>query len=405
MQTKNFELDKDLLLTTQEFKARQDKQRAYKRLRDEAPISFHPEGKTSWTPNGGPGYWAVVLHEDVCAVSRNSKVFSSYQGTLMQEMPEELVRMASILHMDNPEHRLVRSIVRPAFTARAMDELETSIRANADRIIDTFLAEDDVDVVKTMVNLYPGRVLADLLGLPSEDVDQFVEAVNDLFSIDLDASRKAVEFLIGYSMQKSIERRQNPGDDMISRIVTAEVEGRKLTDFEVATFANILIVAGAETTGSTLATGLWQLARNPDQWEALKADPNLIKGAINEFLRYTTATACFKRTALEDIELRGKTIKEGDKVVLYYDSANFDERVFPDPEKFDITRNAIKHIAFGGGGPHQCVGEHLARKEMSIFLEQMIKRVNKIEVIADLVRPPNQQFNACTSLQLRFTPS
>ncbi len=405
MQTPEFELDEDLLLTTMAFKERQDKHTAYKRLRDEAPVSFHPEGITSWTPNGGPGYWAIVRYDDVCAITRNAKVFSSSPGTLMQSMPEEQIRAASILHMDNPEHRLVKAIVRPAFTRLALTELTDSVRDNADRIIDAFLATDNVEVVETMVDVYPGRVLADLLGLPKEDVDMFVQSVNTLFSIDLEASAKAAQFLIGYSIQKSVERRQNPGNDMISRIVTAEVEGRKLTDFEVGTFTSILIIAGAETSGSTLATGLWQLGRNPDQWKALKADPDLIKGATNEFLRYTTATACFKRTATEDYELHGKTIKKGDKVVLYYDSANFDETVFEDPLKFDITRDARRQVAFGAGGPHQCVGENLARLEISVFLEQLIKRVDKIDVISDLVRPPNQQFNVCETLRLKFTPS
>ncbi|MBX2798237.1 MAG: cytochrome P450 [Myxococcales bacterium] len=399
---KDFELDEELLLTTVEFKGRANKYAAYKRLRDEAPISFHPEGVTPWTPEGGPGYWAIVRYDDVRQISKNNRVFSSYAGTLMQAMPEEQIRAASILHMDNPDHRLVRAIVQPAFTRKAMEEMKDSIRVNADRVIDKMLETDVADVVKDMVDVYPGRVLADLIGLPEQDVDQFVDQVNTLFSTDLAASGKAAQWLVGYSIQKSMERRENPREDLVSRIVNSQVEGRSLTDFEVGAFVALLIVAGAETTGSTLATGLWKLACNPDQWAALKADPSLIPGAINEFLRYGTATVCFKRTALEDFEMHGKTIKAGDKVVIYYESANFDENYFPEPERFDITRDASKQVAFGAGGIHQCIGDHLARYEMSVFLEQLIERVRDIEVVSDLVRPVNQQFNACESLNLRF---
>ncbi len=403
----DFALDDDLLLTTHAFKAlsHEEKHKALKRLRDEAPISFHPEGKTSWTPNGGPGYWAIVRYDDVRLLSRKHEIFSSHAGTLMQDMPEEQIRAASILHMDNPEHRQVRGIVSRAFTRDAMSKMEDSIRQNADRIIDKFLEDDVSDITKDLVHIYPGRVLAEVLGLPAEDVDMFVKAVNDLFSIDLSANQKAAEFLIGYSIQKSVERRQSPGDDMISVIIEGEVEGRKMNDFEVGTFINILIVGGSETTGSTLATALWQLAKNPDQWDALKKDPSLINGAMNEALRYTTATACFKRTALEDFELHGTTIKKGDKIVMYHESANFDERYFPDPLKFDIFRDASKQVAFGAGGPHTCIGVHLARLEMSVFFEQLLKRVDHMVVVEDMINPENQQFNACANLKLSFAPA
>lgn len=163
-----------------------------------------------------------------------------------------------------------------------------------------------------------------------------------------------------------------------------------------------MIGAGAETTGSSLATGLWQLAKHPEQWELLKRDPSAIKSAIDEFFRFTSAVVMWRRTAKEDIELAGQQIRAGDKVVMNYESANFDERVFPDPEKFDITRDAKAQVALGAGGPHQCLGEHLARRESQMFLEELLKRVDHIEITAELERPPVPRFNMIKVFRATF---
>ncbi len=400
---KKFDETSDMLMTAPAFWAREDRHEAYKTLRDEAPISFHPEVVTPYAPNGGAGFWAVTLYEDVQAITRNAKVFSSKFGTSPEDWPEARNRSLGMLHMDDPDHRMWRNIVGPAFAPRYLDQLIDKMRANANDIIDVFLADTEVDVVKTLVNTYPVRVIADMLGMPQEDHDKFVEWTYYAFSPDRVKGDAAHYAMIDYSTKMAASRRANPGDDVMSRIVTSQVEGRYLTDQEVGGFVALLLGAGAETTGSSLATGISHLSKNPDQWAMLKADPSLINGAINESLRYASATINFRRNALEDIEIRGQQIKAGDKVVLYYESANFDERVFPDPEKFDITRDARKQVAFGAGGPHQCLGEHLGRREMQVFFEQLIKRVDTITIVEDLMRPPNHRFNMCKKFKASFT--
>jgi cytochrome P450 len=405
MSTATFELDEDLLLTRPAFWARPDRHAAFKRLRDEAPVSFHPEVEAPWAPQGGPGFWAVTRYEDVQALTRNPKVFSNRFGTQPEEWPPARTAALGMLHMDDPDHRLWRSMVGPAFAPRQLDQLIDMIRMNANEVLDKLLAAPDADVVSTLVNSYPVRVIAQMLGTPKGDGDKFVEWTYYAFGPDRVKGDAAHHALIDYSIQLAAGRRDSLNDDVMSRILSAQVDGRSLTDAEIGGFISLLIGAGAETTGSTLATGLWQLARNPDQYEMLKTDRSLINSAVDEFLRFTSAVVNFRRTATEDVEVRGKLIKEGQKVVMYYESANFDESVFPDPEKFDITRDASKQVSFGAGGPHQCLGEHLGRREIKVFLEQLLDRVDDISVTVDLQRLPNPRFNMIHEFRATFSPS
>ncbi len=395
----------DLLLSRPDFWARPDRADAFRVMRDRMPVAFHPEVPAPWAPEGGAGYWAITRHEDVTAVTRNTQTFSTRGGTQPEEWPEDRVRALGMLHMDDPEHRIWRSIVGPAFAPRYLDRILDKIRENANDVIDKLIAEPDVDVVTNLVNSYPVRVIADMLGMPKEDHDQFVEWTYLAFGTDRVKGNAAHRALIEYGTALAAKCRANPGDDVMSRIVTAEVEGRQLTDLEVGGFVSLLIGAGAETTGSSLATGLWQLAKNPEQWQLLKNDRTLIPKAVDEFCRYTSAVVAWRRTATEGIELNGQQIAEGDKVVMYYEAANFDDRVFEDPQRFDITRDASKQVAFGAGGPHQCLGEHLARREMRVFLEQLLERVSDITVTADLRRPANPRFNMVSEFRATFTPA
>ena len=398
------DVEDDILLTRPQFWGRPDRHAVFKRMRDELPVSFHPEVEAPWAPEGGPGFWAVMRYQDVQDITRNPKVFSNRFGTQPEEWPPTRVAALGMLHMDDPEHRVWRSMVGPAFAPRYLDGLLDTIRRNADKTIDALTAEPDANVVALLVNRYPVKIIADMMAMPEEDHEKFVEWTNYAFGPDRVKGNAAHHDLIEYGVNLAASRRQNLGDDVMSRIVTAEHEGRLLTDIEVGGFVSLLIGAGAETTGSTIATGLWQLAKNPDQWQLLKNDRTLINKAVDEFLRYTSAVVNFRRTATEDVELAGQHIKAGDKVVIYYESANFDESVFPDPDKFDITRDSSKQVAFGAGGPHQCLGEHLGRREMKIFLEQLLDRVDDITVTADLRRPPNPRFNMIQEFRATFTP-
>jgi cytochrome P450 len=395
--------DEDVL-SRAEFWARPDRHAVFKRFRDERPVSFHPEVPSPWAPEGGPGFWAVMRYDDVRDVTRNTRVFSNRFGTQPEEWPAANVAALGMLHMDDPEHRVWRSIVGPAFAPRNLDRMLEKIRRNADDIIDTLIKEPGANVVSLLVNSYPVRVIADMLAMPREDHEKFVEWTYAAFGPDLEARVAAHDALIDYGTELADVRRRAIGDDVVSKIVSASVEGRQLTDLEVGGFVSLLIGAGAETTGSTLATGIWQLGKNPDQWQLLKDDRSLIGKAVDEFCRYTSAVVNFRRTALKDFELHGQKIRAGDKVVMYYESANFDESVFPDPERFEITRDSSKQVAFGAGGPHQCLGEHLGRREIKMFLEQLLERVDHITVTQELTRPLNPRFNMISEFRATFAP-
>lgn len=396
------EFDEELLLTVPAFYMRPDRRQQYKKLRDNHPVSFHPEVVSPFRPDGGRGWWAVTRYEDVQFVTRNPQLFSSAQGTNPNDEPEVIVRALGMLHMDDPEHRLYRTIVGPSFAPRYLDALMDNLKSLSNSVIDNLLAEPEVDIVRTLVNYYPIRVICDIMGMPEDDVDKFVEWTRLAFSPDREKGEPAHKALIAYSQEMAADRRKNPQDDLITRIVEAEVDGRRLTDYEIGGFVALLVGAGAETSGASMAFGIERFAKNPEQWKKLQADPTLLNGAIDEMLRHASAVVNFRRVATEDIELGGKLIKKDEKVVMFYESANFDETVFPDPFTFDITRDATKQIAFGAGGPHQCLGEHLARREMKVFFSQMLERVESWEITEDIKLVPSPRFNMVMGLKGRF---
>lgn len=397
------EFDEELLLTVPAFYMRPDRRQQYKRLRDEHPVSFHPEVVSPFRPQGGRGWWAVTRYEDVQYMTRNPQLFSSAQGTNPNDEPEVIIRALGMLHMDDPEHRIYRSIVGPAFAPRYLDALMDQLKALSNQVIDNLLASEEVDIVRTLVNYYPIRVICGIMGMPEEDVDQFVEWTRLAFSPDREKGEPAHHALIDYGVRMAAARRANPQDDLITRIVEAEVEGKRLSDQEIGGFISLLVGAGAETSGASMAFGIERFAKNPEQWKKLQADPSLLNGAIDEMLRHASAVVNFRRTATQDVELGGKLIKEGDKVVMFYESANFDESVFPDPFTFDITRDSTKQVAFGAGGPHQCLGEHLARREMKVFFTQMLERVESWEITEEIKLIPSPRFNMVMGLKGKFT--
>jgi cytochrome P450 len=397
--------DEQLLLTDPGFYLWPDRKALYRRLRSEAPVSFHPERVTPWRPQGGRGYWAVLRHKDVVEVTRNPKVYSSAQGTNPNDEPEVIVRALGMLHMDDPEHRWYRAIVQPAFSPAFLDNLLPMIVRNADRVIDALLAEADVDVVARLVNTYPINVIADMLALPEADKPQFVEWTRLAFSPDRVRGEKAHHELIAYGTELARDRRRQPGDDVVSRIVTAQVEGRPLSDGEMGGFISLLIGAGAETTGSTIGGGLQLLHDHPDQWQKWKADPTLTQQAVDEILRSTSAVVNFRRTTTEVATLGGQLIPVGSKVVMFYESANNDETVFERPEDFDIGRSARKHLAFGAGGPHQCLGEQLGKREIRTFFDRFNARVGSFAITKALRLAHSPRFNMVAELRGRFQAS
>lgn len=398
------EFDEDLLLTVPAFYMRPDRRVQYKRLRDNHPVSFHPEVVSPFRPDGGRGWWAVTRYDDVQYMTRNPQLFSSAEGTNPNDEPEVIVRALGMLHMDDPEHRIYRGIVGPAFAPRYLDGLMDRLKELSNEVIDNFLSTEEADVARYLVHWYPIRVICGIMGMPEEDVDQFIEWTVLAFSPDRTKGEPAHHALIEYGVRMAADRRKNPQDDLITRIVEAEVEGKKLSDQEIGGFISLLVGAGAETSGASMAYGIQQFAKNPDEWKKLQAEPSLINGAVDEMCRHASAVVNFRRSATEDIEFGGQLIKKGDKVVMFYESANFDETVFPDPFAFDITRSeGGKQVAFGAGGPHQCLGEHLARREMKVFFTQMLERVESWEITEDIQLIPSPRFNMVLALKAKFT--
>lgn len=403
MSDQTLAFEDDLLATVPAFYVTPGRQDRYKRLRDNHPVSFHPEVVSPFRPEGGRGWWAVTRHEDVQYVTRNPDIFSSASGTNPNDEPEVIIRALGMLHMDDPGHRLYRSIVGPSFAPRYLDAMMDDLKKLSNAVIDNLLAEPDVDIAKKLVNYYPIRVICNIVGMPEEDVDKFVEWTRLAFSPDRTVGEPAHHALIDYGVKMAADRRANPQDDLISRIVAAEVDGRGMTDHEVGGFISLLVGAGAETSGASMAFGIYHFAKNPEQWKMLQADPGLLNNAIDEMLRHASAVVNFRRTATRDVELGGQLIKKGDKVVMFYESANFDERVFANPLEFDINRSAASQVAFGAGGPHQCLGEHLARREMKVLFNQLLDRVESWQITEGIKLIPSPRFNMVVGLKGTFT--
>jgi cytochrome P450 len=403
MESGKLEIAEELNTTVPSFYAHPDRADLFRRLRHDAPVSFHPELPCTWIPEGGRGYWAVTRHGDIRAITRNPKLFSSAAGTNPQDEPEFRVRALGMLHMDDPEHRAYRAIVGQAFALRHIVMLEPMITALADDIIDGLIGGKEIDIVSDVVNRYPVGVIAILLGLPECDFPMFVENTRLAFGPDREAGARAHKALIDYGTALAEIRRREPGDDLVTRIVKSEYDSRKLTDLEVGGFVSLLIGAGAETTGSTLAFGLQLLSDHPDQWQALKADRQLLPNAVDEIIRMASAVINFRRNATEDCVLGDQQIRKGDKVVLFYESGNYDESVFDAPERFDIHRtNARLNVSFGAGGPHQCLGEQLGKREIAIFLSRLLQRTDKLEVIERAGFAPSPRFNMIKTMRVRF---
>jgi cytochrome P450 len=395
--------DEALLTTIPDFYANADRRHLFSRLRKEAPVSFHAELPCAWLPEGGRGYWAVSRFEDIRFVTRNPQLFGSADGTNPQDEPEFRVRALGMLHMDGDEHRKYRAIVSPAFAMRHVSSLKPMMEALAGEIIARLADGAEHDIVSEVVNRFPVSVIAALLGLPESDYSMFVENTRLAFGPDREAGALAHKALVEYGSELGRLRREQPGDDLVSRIVEAEFEGRTLSDSEVGGFVALLIGAGAETTGSTLAIGIQALADHPEQVAMLRSDPELIKNATEEIIRYASAVINFRRNATQDVELGGQLIRKGEKVVLFYESGNFDEDIFAAPEQFDVTReNARRNISFGAGGPHQCLGEQLGKLEIATFLEVLLDKVSSFRVTERARLAPSPRFNMVKAMRAVF---
>jgi cholest-4-en-3-one 26-monooxygenase len=364
---------------------------------------------------GGPGFWAVTRYEDCVTVNRDWERFSSAaRGTMPFEMPEEDLEQQGLmmLNMDPPLHTRYRRLVNKGFTPRMVRDLEESIHRATDAIIDGVIERGQADFVTEISAELPLQVIADLLGVPQEDRHRMFEWSNNMIGSEdpeyqgqADQALAAAMELYAYAAELYGKKRIDPHADLMSVLTTVEVEGERLSDLELELFFLLLTVAGNETTRNLMSGGMHAFFQNPGQWQRLLDDRSLLPSAVDEMLRFVSPVMNFRRTAMTDAVLSNTKIAEGDKVVFFHASANRDGDVFDDPDTFDVGRDPNPHIAFGGGGPHFCLGTNLARMEIKVMFEHLLDRLPDIRQDGDELHLQSQFINGVKHLPVAFTPS
>ena len=368
------------------------RQAAFAVLRAEEHPPFFAEPETPFA-EPGPGYYALVRHADVVEASRNPEVFSSGRGaTSIPDLPTEFNEyFGSMINMDDPRHARLRRIVSRAFTPRMITKFEGDVQQVAATIVDDLLAGGPCDFVEQVAARLPLTIICQLMGIPDSSYDLVLRDTNmilsgmapDFLSEDpeqavgqlLTAGAELADLVTGLAT----ERAGRPGDDLVTALATANIDGEQLTSSELASFFILLVVAGNETTRNAISHSLVLLTDFPGQRELLMADfDGRIGTAVEELIRYSTPVIFMRRTVTRDYRMNGHDYREGDKTVLYYWSANQDESVFADPLRLDITRSPNPHVGFSAAGPHFCLGSHLARREVSVMLRELLTRIPDI---------------------------
>jgi cytochrome P450 len=385
-------------------------------LRAHDPVHWHP-----W-PGTRDGFWLLTKYADVVAAGKDAETFSSQAGHIALEdrEPDALAARQSMIETDPPAHTRLRKIVSDAFTPRKVQEYEAYTRRITSDLLDRAIAQGEFDFVTAISEPLPITVLISVLGLPQEDAPYLIELTSEMaaatdpeyvpdrekYPTDIDPrllpfGTPAAWHVFEYGRKIGEDRRRNPTDDLVSRLVHAEVDGERLTDTEYSNFFELFIFAGNETTRTGISQGTLALMEHPDEFDRLAADSALMPTAVEEILRYGTPIIYFRRTATRDAEIRGVPIKAGDRVALWYVSANFDEEVFADPNRFDLGREPNRHVTFGRGGPHFCLGAFLARLEIRILLEEILARRVRFELTGPPVRLSSNFINGFKSLPVR----
>jgi cytochrome P450 len=365
---------------------------AFAQLRSEPRPRFYAEPEVPFTDKG-PGYYALVRHADVAEASRHADVFCSGQGaTNIPDLPVEFNEyFGSMINMDDPRHSRLRRIVSRAFTPRMIAKFEDDVRRAAAEIVDDLLATGPCDFVPNVAARLPLKIICDMMGIPGDQYDMVLANSNIILSgadpefLSEDQDEAVVRLLgSGQALAELVTglaaaRTEAPAEDLVSALVTANIDGEQLTSAELASFFILLVVAGNETTRTALSHALMLFTEFPDQRALLLADlEGRIEGAVEEIVRYCSPVTFMRRTLTQDYTMNGQSYRKGDKVVLYYNSANRDEALFADPERFGITRSPNPHVGFGGAGRHFCLGAHLARRELTVMLRELLTRVPDI---------------------------
>lgn len=376
-------------------------------LRKTAPVWWNEQQESIFDDGG---YWVISRHEDIKSISRNGEDWSTNSKGAVMRLPDGVtseqldLTKALLINHDAPEHTRLRKIVSRLFTPRAVAALEEKLAVAARDIVAAAATKDGGNFVDDVAMSLPLQAIADLIGVPEADRGKLFHWTNCIMNtddpdFDSDPTVANAE-LMGYAHNMAEERRRCPADDIVTRLIQADVDGESMDDVEFAFFVILLAVAGNETTRNAMTHGMNAFFDNPDQWELFKnARPAT---TVDEIIRWATPVHCFQRTALADVELGGVTIREGQRAGLFYSSANFDESVFDEPFEFDILRNPNPHLSFGGNGAHFCIGANLARMEIKLIFNELADQIPEIAKVAEPQRLRSGWINGVKELSVSY---
>jgi cholest-4-en-3-one 26-monooxygenase len=376
-------------------------------LRKTAPVWWNDQQESIFDDGG---YWVITRHEDIKAISRNSELWSTNRKGAVMRLPDGVtseqldLTKALLINHDAPEHTRLRKIVSRLFTPRSVAVLEERLAVSAREIVAAAKEKGTGDFVDDIAMNLPLLAIADLIGVPEADREKLFHWTNSIMNtddpdFDSDPTTANAE-LMGYAYAMAEERRRCPADDIVTRLIQADIDGESLGDVEFAFFVILLAVAGNETTRNAMTHGINAFFENPDQWELFKRERP--ETAVDEIIRWATPVHCFQRTALADNEIGEVTIREGQRVGLFYSSANFDEDVFESPFEFNILRNPNPHLSFGGNGAHFCIGANLARMEIKLIFNELADQIPNIAKLGEPQRLRSGWINGVKALPVSF---
>ena len=395
----------------------EEREAVFATLRRERPVSFHEEPEVPLLGKG-PGFWALTRHADILEVSRDAATFSSARGgvNIVDQPPEFNEFFGSMIVMDDPRHTRLRRIVSHGFTPGMLRKTEADVQRAATDVIDGVIDKGQCDFVTEIAAALPLQIICRMMGIPASEYRYVFDRTNRILGAadpeyvadladSIPALLQAGSDLAALLGSLARHRREHPSDDLTSALVRADVDGERLTEQEIGSFFVLLVVAGNETTRNAISHGMKALCDHPEQRRLWAQDFDTIAPtAVEEIVRWATPVIHFRRTATRDTAIGKQRIREGEKVVMWYNSGNRDEAVFHDPHRFDVRRTPNDHVGFGGPGPHYCLGAHLARREITVMFRELFRRVPDLEVAGEPVRLRSFFINGIKHMPCAFTP-
>ena len=398
----------------------EEREGAFATLREECPV--HWDEEEEMMPNSpipaGPGYWSLTRHADVLEASRNPAIHSSARGaTSIADLPPEFSEFfGGMINMDDPRHGRLRRIVSRGFTPKALGRLEDSVERRADIIIDRVIERGECDFVTDIAAPLPLEIICDMMGIPDSQTEMVFRNTNVILGLGdpdlvsdpaqmIPAALGAGGELAALMNEIAADRAKNPGNDLTTQLLNADPEDGAMSGGELASFFILLVVAGNETTRNAISHGMKALCDNPDERKKWAADfEGVAPTAVEEVVRWASPVIFMRRTCTEDTVLGGQQMKAGDKTILWYNSANRDEAVFENPHQFDVLRTPNEHVGFGGPGPHFCLGANLARREIKVMFERLLRRMPDLEITGAPERLESNFIHGIKRMPCAFTP-